>query len=242
MTGAPGLRADQLTTELRDADRVFRLDVSNLHLAPGTVVALGGPSGSGKTLLLELLGLLRRPNPPARFSFHSAGGKVTDLAHLWSGRSAELAATRGRLFGFVPQSGGLLPFLTVAENIRLTQRIAGREEPQWVDSLLETLGLASIRHLRPGALSIGQRQRTAIARALAHRPALILADEPTAALDPDASDTVMRLFLSLAHGTGCGVFLSSHDLDLVDRHGISRLSLVVETHGNRITSRLEGLG
>ena len=81
-----------------------------------------------------------------------------------------------------------------------------------------------------------------IARALAHRPALILADEPTAALDPDASDTVMRLFLSLAHGTGCGVFLSSHDLDLVDRHGISRLSLVVETHGNRITSRLEGLG
>lgn len=241
MTGAPGLFAEKLTTELRDSDRVFRLDVLNLHLAPGTVVALGGPSGSGKTLLLELLGLLRRPDPPSGFHFRASGGTETDLARLWSRRGADLAATRGRLFGFVPQSGGLLPFLTVADNIRLTQRIAERVEARWVESLLETLGLGAVRHLRPGALSIGQRQRTAIARALAHRPAFILADEPTAALDPEASETVMRLFLGLARDTGCGVFLSSHDLDLVDRHGISRLSLVVEGQGSRVTSRLEGL-
>lgn len=234
------LCADHLSTELRDADRAFRLEIRNFHMHPGTVVALSGPSGSGKTLVLELLGLLRRPALPARFRFLRDGRAESDLAGLWHGKGAELAATRGRLFGFVPQSGGLLPFLTVAENIRLTQRIARKEDPRGADALMERLNIAAVRGLRPGALSIGQRQRTAIARALAHRPAFIFADEPTAALDPDAAEIVMHLFLDLATETGCGVFLSSHDVDLVLRHNIPRLSMHLETNGTSVISRLEG--
>lgn len=232
--------ADHLSTVLRDADRTFRLEINDFQMQPGTVVALSGPSGSGKTLVLELLGLLRRPDLPARFRCVRNGQADADLAGLWQGKGAALAATRGKLFGFVPQSGGLLPFLTVAENISLTQRIAGTVNPAWVETLMERLNIAAVRHLRPGALSIGQRQRTAIARALAHRPAFIFADEPTAALDPDASEAVMRLFLDLAAETGCGVFLSSHDLDLVLRHGIPRLSMRVATVGASVISRLEG--
>lgn len=238
--GAGALCADHLSTVLRDADRTFRLEIAAFHMRPGTVVALSGPSGSGKTLVLELLGLLRRPNLPARFHFAQEGQADADLAGLWQGKGAALAATRGSLFGFVPQSGGLLPFLTVAENIALTQRIAGTEDPAWVDALMQRLNIAAVRNLRPGALSIGQRQRTAIARALAHRPAFIFADEPTAALDPDASEAVMQLFLDLAAETGCGVFLSSHDLELVLRHGLARLSMRVETDGTSVISRLEG--
>lgn len=239
-SAAGSVCADHLSTVLRDADRTFRLEIADFQMQPGTVVALSGPSGSGKTLVLELLGLLRRPDLPARFHFAREGRADTDLAGLWQGTGTALASTRGRLFGFVPQSGGLLPFLTVAENIGLTQRIAGTEDPTWVDGLMQRLNITAVRNLRPGALSIGQRQRTAVARALAHRPAFIFADEPTAALDPDASEAVMQLFLDLATETGCGVFLSSHDLDLVLRHGIPRLSMRVETVGTSVISRLEG--
>ena len=251
MASAPGgtgtkrnggsLQVDHVTTMMRDADRTFCLEIRNLHMEPGRVVALSGPSGSGKTLVLELLGLLRRPDQPAQFQFLQGRAKPIDLAALWRNSGSALAATRGSIFGFVPQSGGLLPFLTVAENISLTQRISGREDASWVTMLLERLGIAAVRDLRPGALSIGQRQRTAIARALAHRPAFIFADEPTAALDPDASEAVIRLFLDLAQENGCGVFLSSHDLDLVQRHEIPRLSMQIDSIGGAVTSRLEGV-
>lgn len=240
MTGAAGFWAERVTTELNGGDRAFRLEIRDFHMPPGAVLALGGPSGSGKTLVLELLGLLRRPGRNAHFLLRSADGRETGLAPLWDGPARHLAALRGRLFGFVPQSGGLLPFLTVAENIRLTQQIAGREDHVWLDHLLRRLGIGALSDLHPGALSIGQRQRTAVARALAHRPAYILADEPTAALDPDAAEAVMRLFLDLAQETGCGVFLSSHDVDLVARHGLQRLTLKLESHGNTVVSRLEG--
>lgn len=234
------LEADILSTELTDGDRVFKLLVQNFRLEPGTVVALSGPSGSGKTLVLELLGLLRKPDQPAKFHFSKTGEPKIDIAKLWNGSGRNLAPTRGRVFGFVPQSGGLLPFLTVAENIRLTQRIAGRYDDVWVGQLLHRLGIEAVQGLRPGALSIGQRQRTAIARALAHKPAFVFADEPTAALDPEASEVVMQLFLELASENGCGVFLSSHDLDLVLRHGIPRFSLQLHTTGRSVVSLLEG--
>lgn len=235
------LQVDHVTTMLSDADRTFCLEIRNLRMEPGKVVALSGPSGSGKTLVLELLGLLRRPDHPAQFHFLQGRANPIDLAALWRSSGTALAATRGSIFGFVPQSGGLLPFLTVAENISLTQRIAGREDASWVAILLERLGIGAVRDLRPGALSIGQRQRTAIARALAHRPAFIFADEPTAALDPEASEAVIRLFLDLAQENGCGVFLSSHDLDLVVRHQIPRLSMQIDFNGGAVTSRLEGV-
>ncbi|MFC4670069.1 ABC transporter ATP-binding protein [Seohaeicola nanhaiensis] len=231
-----GLRLTNGRIDLRDGDRAFRLEVDVLALAPGETVALTGPSGSGKTLLLELLGLLRAPGRGT--AYHSG---ENDLAALWEqgARSAALARGRGRLFGFVPQTGGLMPFLTVTENVALPQAICDRRDPDRVSDLIDRLGLTDVSRLRPGALSIGQRQRTAIARALSHRPPFIVADEPTAALDPDSADRVLDLLLEAARQDGTGVILSSHDIARMERFAIPRRALVVVTEGNSAVSRLK---
>jgi len=228
---------------LSDGDRAFRLEVDSLSLEAGRAVALTGASGSGKTLLLELLGLLRAPGAGTRF-FLVQEGVETDLAGLWAGgvRGAALAQARGRYFGFVPQTGGLMPFLTVAENVALPQRVNGVSDAGRCSELIERLGLGDVARLRPGALSIGQRQRCAIARALSHRPPFVIADEPTAALDPETADNVLSLLLETAEGQGAGVILSSHDIDRMQRFGIGRMALVTEAAGGAVISRLEGAG
>lgn len=231
------LRAEALATSLRDGDRTFRLELSGLRIASGQVLALTGPSGAGKTLLLELMGLLRAPDPGADYQLEGED----DLGALWAGGPGNpaLARRRGTLFGFVPQSGGLLPFLDVADNIAVTQRIAGRPDAPWVAHLIEALGLGDVRRLYPPALSIGQRQRVAIARALAHMPPFVIADEPTAALDPEASARVMELFLQLAREKATGVILSSHEIGLLDRFSLERFRLSALPEGpGRIVSRL----
>lgn len=238
-----GLTIAGLGVGLADGDRRFELELGRLGIRAGEVWGLTGASGSGKTLVLEILGLMRRPDPDSGGSFviEDRDGGRHDIARLWQGRAgpAEAARLRGRLLGFVPQTGGLLPFLTLAENVALSQRIAGRPDPAWRDHLIERLGLASCARLRPGSLSIGQRQRTAIARALAHRPDIVLADEPTAALDPPAAAEAMRLLIGTAREGGAGVLVSSHDIALLDRFAMRRLALVATPSGaNRVTSRL----
>ena len=227
---------------LQDGDRIFRLEIKALTLAPGRAVALTGASGSGKTLMLELLGLLRAPGAGTQYEWRAQGAASRDLAGLWQDgpRAAALAHQRGALFGFIPQTGGLLPFLSVAQNVELTQKINKCLDADWTADLIGRLGLADVAHLLPGALSIGQRQRTAIARALAHRPPFVIADEPTAALDPDSADTVLRLLLDIAATQNCGVILSSHDIARIDRFDIPRLSLNISAKGNTVTSTLEG--
>lgn len=237
-----GLRITNGQISLRDGDREFRLQIDQLRLQSGQAVALTGVSGSGKTLVLELLGLLRAPGPGTGYDWTQVG-QTHDLAALWAAgpRNAELARMRGRVFGFVPQTGGLLPFLNVRDNIALPQRLNDCLDPNWTGTLIDRLGLVDVAALLPGALSIGQRQRCAIARALAHCPPFVIADEPTAALDPDSADLVLELLLEVAAGQGCGVILSSHDVDRIARFGIPRLSLIPETiAGGGVISRLEG--
>ena len=225
-----GLRIQQGQISLSDGRRTFRLQIDQLDLARGQAVALSGASGSGKTLLLELLGLLRAPGPGTVYRWADQGDE-RDLAGLWAQgvRRAALARMRGRLFGFVPQTGGLMPFLNVAENIALPQRLNDCVDGAWTGMLMQRLGLDEVATLMPGALSIGQRQRTAIARSLAHRPPFVIADEPTAALDPDTADRVLALLLEVASEQGSGVILSSHDIDRVARFGIARLELSTST-------------
>jgi putative ABC transport system ATP-binding protein len=236
------LHIGQMNVLLRDQDRVFELEIENIDLSAGQAAVLTGASGSGKTLALELLGLLRPPLSTSVYSITHPGGNSKDLAGLWThgARSEALASARGHLFGFVPQTGGLMPFLSVAENIALPQKLTGRIDPDWCDALIGRLGLVDVAHMAPGALSIGQRQRTAIARSLSHRPAFVIADEPTAALDPESAAAVLDLFLEQARTQNCGIILASHDRENRKRRDFTRWHLTARAgEGEHIKSTLE---
>ncbi|MEM9967997.1 MAG: ATP-binding cassette domain-containing protein [Pseudomonadota bacterium] len=219
----------------------FRLEVDDICLPVGKIVTLTGESGAGKTLLLETLGLLRAPTSSRHFKYETNEAGLQDLKALWSfgPRSAQLAQTRGALFGFVPQIGGLLPFLTAKENIALPPALLNRADSAWCDYLIARLDLKDQAHLMPAQLSVGQRQRTAIARALAHRPAFVIADEPTAALDPHRSKEVLALFFEVVKDAGCGVLLSTHEVDRIRAHDLTTWHLVVSKQADTVVSKLE---
>ena len=202
----------------------FALEVPAFDLADGEVLALAGPSGSGKSTLLMMLALAAPADSAARFAF--AG---QDVQRLWRGeRRDALAALRARRIGVVPQTGGLLPFLSVEGNIALTQRIAGREDAARVRTLAEELGIGAQLRKRPAALSVGQRQRVAIARALAHRPMLVLADEPTASVHPELADAVLALLKRECAAAGAALLVATHDPDRAARAGYP--VLICQTH------------
>ena len=216
--------------KVRTGEPGFRLSVGSFDLGAGEVVACVGPSGSGKSTLIDLLALALKPDEGERFVLAHPSGQAIDVLAAWRARDrAALARWRGRHVGYVAQTGGLLPFLTVGGNIGLTQKLAGRRDAEWAAHLADRLGLSS--HLRrwPERLSVGQRQRVAIARALASRPALVLADEPTASLDPANAEIVMDLFLHLVADSGAALVLVTHDAELARAFGLPLIE--AEVHG-----------
>ena len=189
---------------------------ATLTVARGEIVALLGPSGAGKSTLLTLLGLILPPN---------AGRIVIEQTVAFDGGRMRVNARRFRRqnLGFVFQKANLLGFLTAAENVQLAMEI-NDESPRAARArameLLEYLGVADRADYLPSKLSGGQQQRVAVARALANRPSLILADEPTAALDSVRGRQVMELFRKVAHEQNTGVIAVTHDhraLDVFDR-------------------------
>ncbi len=182
----------------------------------GEVVALLGPSGSGKSTLLGIVGLI---NAPTRGEVMLDGTPVYRDARAL----VDVRRYRRERIGFVFQKSNLIPFLSARENVQVALEIAGasgRNARRRSMELLETLGLSDRAHHLPRALSGGQQQRVAIARALANRPSLMLADEPTAALDSERGRQVMGLFRDLGHQQGAGVLVVTHDhraLDVFDR-------------------------
>ena len=225
------IHMERLTKRRRGRDRSFLLTVDRFTLAPGDRIVLSGPHGSGKSTLLELIGLALMPDGSDAFRLEEAAGEdgrrpevAVDLQALWRrGRHDELARLRARYIGYLPQTGALLPFLTVRENVALVQRLSGRGDRAWLEELRGRLDLAPLWAELPRQLSVGQRQRVAVARALAHRPGLVLADEPTAALDPAGADGVIRLLLALVQEIGCGLLLVSHEAGLAARLGLEEL-------------------
>ncbi len=163
----------------------FRLELPAFAIRPGECLAVTGPSGSGKSTLLDILGLIRSPDTVDAFLFRDRAGDLRDLAKVWRRQGADgLAPLRAQYVGYVLQTGGLLPFLNVRQNIRVSQRVLGVHDHALLEKLVKALGIVGLMDKVPAQLSIGERQRVAIARALAQRPALLLADEPTAPLDP----------------------------------------------------------
>jgi putative ABC transport system ATP-binding protein len=179
-------------------------DVS-ITIEPGDYVAITGPSGSGKTTLMKILGCLDSPSSGRyRLDEHEVSGLTPD----------QLAATRNRILGFLFQSFLLLPQSTALENVELPLAYAGvprAERRRRAREALARVGLAEREEHRPARLSGGEQQRVALARAVINRPKLLLADEPTGALDRASADEVMRLFADLSR-SGVTIVLVTHDM------------------------------
>lgn len=184
------------------------------EVAAGEIVILTGPSGSGKTTLLTLIGALRACQE----------GTVKVMDNDLSGASPRDLVRVRRKIGYIFQQHNLLDSLSVAENVQMTLELAGeRSRRGWmerIEAVLDQVGMAEHLHKRPDQLSGGQKQRIGIARALVHRPSVILADEPTASLDKQTGRDVVQLIQQLAKEHGAAVVLVTHDnriLDIADR-------------------------
>ena len=213
--------------EMRDLKRSFTQGDVTIHvlrgvslsIEPGEIVALLGPSGSGKSTLLQAVGLLEGG---FKGSIRIAGQEASALDN--DGRTA----LRRDALGFVYQFHHLLPDFDARENVMLPQMIRGASREDAIaraDSLLGTLGLGQRLDHRPATLSGGEQQRVAVARALANRPPLVLADEPTGNLDEATADRVFAEFLTLVRGEGSAALVATHNERLA-----SKMDRVVRLH------------
>jgi putative ABC transport system ATP-binding protein len=214
----------ELLIHKRSSDSHFELSVPHLTIARGEVVALVGPSGCGKSTLLDALALASQVTSVRHFVLSPRPRLELDVGRLLMANDLDaLAVIRRRFMGYVLQSGGLLPFLTVDRNIGLLLPWRERAAQKRVAALGAALGLSPHLRKKPAALSAGERQRVAIGRALAREPAVILADEPTAALDPMTSDSIMQLLFDEVGRVGAACIVATHDWDRVRRLGLRRL-------------------
>ena len=203
---------DQPVVKVVGVERIYQLGHERVHALKGVnlevhrarMVALMGRSGSGKTTLLNIIGGLDKPDAGEVFL---EGQSLRDLP------DQELTRIRRERIGFVFQSFALIPVLTALENVELPMHIAGvprRERQQRAVELLQLVGLGKRMHHRPFELSGGEQQRVGIARALANRPALIVADEPTGELDSVTGLAILKLFYRIAT-EGTTVLMATHD-------------------------------
>ena len=216
----------------------FRLRVPSLRIDRGEKIALIGESGSGKSTLLDMLAFILQPSAAGAFRFRpEEDADSLDLDACWQSDNLNLLGEmRKRHIGYVMQTGGLLPYLSVHDNMNLSRSVLGLRRDGTVEHLAEMLGIANQLKKRPDALSTGERQRVAIGRALAHRPAIVVADEPTASLDPYAAQNVMSLFLGLADEFNSTVILASHAWHHIKELGLRRLAhRTTHTQDNKLT-------
>ncbi|WP_423127737.1 ABC transporter ATP-binding protein [Gaoshiqia sp. Z1-71] len=188
------------------------LDRLNLTVQEGERVAIVGPSGSGKTTLLNLLGALDRPD---------SGEILIDGEPVYQKNEKELALFRNRCVGFVFQFHHLLPQLNLLENVlvpALAQKsTVDQESLQRAERLINRLGLAALKHQKPGQLSGGECQRTAVARALINKPRILLADEPTGALDKNSSAQLTKMLLELNQDDRVSLIVVTHSMELASK-------------------------
>jgi putative ABC transport system ATP-binding protein len=185
---------------------------ATVHVESGQCVALLGPSGGGKSTFLTAVGLI---NLPTSGRIYIAGQLVVDGPHA----QIDSRSFRRRYIGYVTQKANLIGFLTARENVELPMHLNGvtsKPARKRADELLDYLGVGARSHGYPPELSGGEQQRVAIARALANQPSVVLADEPTGALDGKLGRQVVELFWKVAHEQGAAVIVVTHDLRTLD--------------------------
>jgi putative ABC transport system ATP-binding protein len=203
----------QLAVSCRELDKTFQqgqvavhaLSDVDIDIEAGEFVCLSGPSGSGKTTLLNLIGGLDRPTDG---QITVAGQRIDRMS------MGQLADLRLHHIGFVFQAYNLIPVLSARENVEFVMQLQGMpsvQRRQLANDILREVGLAGLENRRPGELSGGQQQRVAVARAIVSKPALILADEPTANLDSVSAEKLMSLLRDLNDNLGTTFIISTHD-------------------------------
>lgn len=228
------VQIEKLTKVYGSGDtEVVALSDATFDVAPGELVAILGPSGSGKTTLLTTIGLVTEP---------TRGRVVLDgeliVENGWPA-GLDLKRVRREKLGFIFQHHNLIPFLTTVENVMIALEnngVRGSEARERSVALLQSLGLGHRLDHYPALLSGGESQRTAIARALANRPRVILADEPTAALDTENGKNVMRLLKKLAVENRSAILVVTHDRRMVE--GFDRIFEVSD--GRIVNERRNG--
>ncbi|HEX6103756.1 MAG TPA: ABC transporter ATP-binding protein [Alphaproteobacteria bacterium] len=228
MSDGAALRLERVVrTFVQGPSRLEVLRGASLALQPGEMVALVGPSGAGKSTLLHVAGLLERADGGEVYILGRPCGRMSD---------SDRTAARRRMVGFVYQYHHLLPEFSALENVVIPQMIAGksrREARQRAAQLLDMVGLSKRASHRPARLSGGEQQRVAMARALANKPAILLADEPTGNLDPHTAQAVFDLLRALVHEARLAALIATHNLDLsrrMDRVLTLQDGQVAETH------------
>lgn len=208
----------------------FRLTVPSLQIAKGEKIALIGESGCGKSTLLDMLAFISQPTSAGAFSFRpEPENRPLDIAANWrKGRANRFGELRKRHIGYVMQTGGLLPYLSVKDNMGLSRSVLGLRDDGTVEDLAKQLGILQHLKKRPEELSVGERQRVAIGRALAHKPTIVIADEPTASLDPFAAEVIMSLFLELVEELHITIIIASHAWHHIEQLGLRLLEHTTE--------------
>ncbi|HEY8093930.1 MAG TPA: ABC transporter ATP-binding protein [Acidimicrobiales bacterium] len=228
MTPPAGITLESVSRHYTTPAGIVRaVDGVSFDVPPGRNIAITGPSGCGKSTLLGLIGALDRP---------TSGRIVVGGHELSSLPERDRARVRREELGLVFQSDNLLPFLTAHENVCLQLSLTGAPE---VDDrsreLLELLGVAECAEKLPDQLSGGQRQRVAVARALVHRPRVVLADEPTGSLDDESSAILMDLLLAVQREAGSTLVVVTHDLAAA-----GRLDRTIRIHDGRLAADSAG--
>ena len=193
-------------------DSGFRLVVPELKIRAEENIALVGHSGCGKSTLLDMLAMALHPDSADEFLLSPPEGDAHNIASLWQRKKQNrLSLLRKQHVGYVLQQGGLLPYLTVRENIELPRRLLNLPDDDSARSLAKVMGIHRQLDKLPGLLSAGERQRVAFTRALVHRPTILLADEPTASLDPITARKIMAVVMELVKGLKITMITASHD-------------------------------
>jgi putative ABC transport system ATP-binding protein len=219
----------QEVTKSWPGERGFTLTVPELIIQRGEKIALVGSSGCGKSTLLDLLAMVLRPDEAGKLVFFTQNGEELNIMDAWQRKKLDRLAHARRLhIGYVLQTGGLFPFLSVRENIGISRRGLGLPIEDAVAALAQRLHIE--RHLNklPGQLSVGERQRVAIARAMAHHPSVVIADEPTASLDPINAEEIMGLFTTLTDEYGTTLILATHDWGKLGARGFRRVDFGIK--------------
>ena len=205
--------------KLRDVEKIYPLGKTRVHalrgvsfdIERGDFVSIAGPSGSGKSTILNLIGCIDTA---------TSGEVVIDGRETSSLNDRQITRLRHEALGFIFQSFNLIPVLSVFENVEFPLLLGRRPPPpherrEWIDHLIDAVGLGDRRDHKPNELSGGQRQRVAIARALATRPSIVMADEPTANLDSETSGAILDLMKKMNRDIGTTFVFSTHDPDIV---------------------------